>query len=63
MKIVEVDKEIFAEGWRLYQERLDKDWSFTDCTSFVVMKRMGLTDAFTSDRHFEQAGFTILLKD
>jgi uncharacterized protein len=60
--IVEIDKEIFAEAWRLYSERLDKEWSFTDCTSFIVMSRMGLADAFTSDHHFEQAGFNILLK-
>jgi len=61
--VVRIDKEIFAEAWRLYSERLDKEWSFTDCTSFIVMNRMGLTDAFTSDHHFEQAGFNILLKD
>ena len=61
--VVRVDKEVFGEAWRLYSERLDKEWSFTDCTSFIVMNRMGLTDAFTSDHHFEQAGFNILLKD
>ena len=61
--VVRVDKEIFGEAWRLYSERLDKEWSFTDCTSFIVMNSMGLTDAFTSDHHFEQAGFNILLKD
>ncbi len=63
IRVAEVDKEIFSEAWKLYTERLDKEWSFTDCTSFVVMKRLGLTDAFTSDHHFEQAGFNILLKD
>ena len=61
--VVRIDKEIFAEAWRLYSERLDKEWSFTDCTSFIVMGQMGLTDAFTSDHHFEQAGFNILMKD
>jgi predicted nucleic acid-binding protein len=61
--VVRVDEEIFGEAWRLYSERLDKEWSFTDCTSFIVMNRMGVTDAFTSDHHFEQAGFNILLKD
>jgi uncharacterized protein len=38
-----------------------KEWSLTDCISFVVMKERGLTDALTPDRHFEQAGFKILL--
>ncbi len=63
IRVVEIDKEIFGEAWKLYVERLDKEWSFTDCTSFVVMNRLGLADAFTSDHHFEQAGFNILLKD
>ena len=60
--VVRIDKEIFTEAWRLYSGRLDKEWSFTDCTSFIVMGQMGLTDAFTSDHHFEQAGFNILIR-
>jgi predicted nucleic acid-binding protein len=38
----------------------DKDYSFTDCTSFVVMKELRLKDALTTDRHFRQMGFHIL---
>jgi len=45
----------------LYQERHDKEWSLTDCLSFVVMEDRQLTDALTTDRHFEQAGFRALL--
>ena len=40
----------------------DKSWSFTDCLSFVVMQLHGMPAALTSDVHFEQAGFRILLK-
>jgi len=47
---------------RLYDARPDKSWSLTDCLSFIVMQEQGLTEALTADRHFEQAGFTILLK-
>lgn len=46
----------------LYRQRTDKDWSLTDCTSFVLMRERGLTEALTADHHFEQAGFVTLLK-
>ena len=61
IEIVEIDKEIYKEAWNLYSSRNDKEWSLTDCTSFIVMNRRRITEAFTSDRHFEQAGFKILL--
>jgi predicted nucleic acid-binding protein len=35
----------------------DKDYSFTDCTSFVVMRELRLKEALTTDRHFRQMGF------
>jgi predicted nucleic acid-binding protein len=38
----------------------DKDFSFTDCTSFVVMKELKLRKALTTDAHFEQMGFEVL---
>ena len=44
-----------ARSW-FFQWR-DKDFSFTDCTSFVVMRELRLRRALTTDRHFEQAGF------
>jgi uncharacterized protein len=60
--IVPASPELFQRGYDLYARRPDKDWSLTDCTSFVVMKEQGLTDALTTDHHFEQAGFQMLLK-
>lgn len=53
---------LFSTGLKLYIERPDKDWSLTDCISFVVMQREGIVEALTGDHHFEQAGFTALLK-
>ena len=54
--------ELFGKGFQLYERRADKDWSLTDCISFVVMKQRRLTDALTTDHHFAQAGFKVLLK-
>jgi predicted nucleic acid-binding protein len=45
----------------LYRARKDKDWSLTDCCSFIIMNENKISIAFTSDRHFEQAGFINLL--
>lgn len=59
--IVPCDSTWFHRGLQRYSERLDKVWSLTDCTSFVVMEEYGLTEALTDDHHFEQAGFTVLL--
>jgi len=60
--IVPADGMWFDLGLDLYSRRLDKNWSFTDCISFVVMREHLLTEALTADRHFEQAGYKILLK-
>jgi predicted nucleic acid-binding protein len=39
----------------------DQAFSFTDCTSFTLMRELGITDAVTTDRHFQVAGFNVLL--
>ena len=54
--------ELFERGVELYRQRADKDWSLTDCISFVVMADEKISEALTGDRHFEQAGFRALLK-
>ncbi len=55
------DEDLFEVGIDLYAHRPDKGWSLTDCISFVTMERMGIEEALTVDRHFEQAGFRPLL--
>ena len=59
--IVPPTQDLFDQGINLYARRLDKDWSLTDCISFVVMHQHALEDALTADHHFEQAGFRRLL--
>lgn len=41
----------------------DKDFSFTDCTSFVVMRTLRLRSALTLDHHFSQTGFQVVPAD
>jgi len=62
VKLIAADTVTFNAGLDLYRQRVDKDWSLTDCISFAVMQRMSLIDALTTDHHFEQAGFNVLLK-
>ena len=62
IEIIKIDEKIFDKAWDLYSSRKDKEWGFTDCTSFIVMKEKNIIKAFSTDHHFEQAGFKILLK-
>ena len=62
VEIIPASHERFRSGLQLYFERPDKEWSLTDCISFVLMHEQDLTDALTGDHHFEQAGFVALLK-
>jgi predicted nucleic acid-binding protein len=60
--VLPCDEKLFQAGVNLYIQRPDKQWSLSDCISFVVMQREGITEALTGDHHFEQAGFVALLK-
>lgn len=62
VRIIPASEGLLAAGWSLYSNRSDKEWSLTDCISFATMTAEGVTDAFTSDHHFEQAGFRCLLR-
>jgi predicted nucleic acid-binding protein len=62
VEVVHIDPDLDAEAWALFRRYTDKEWSLVDCASFVVMRQRGITDALTTDRHFEQAGFRRLLK-
>lgn len=59
LDVVWVSKEIEVEAWTIFERfNKDKQWSFTDCVSYAVMKRYGITEVFAFDHHFDQMGFT-----
>ena len=62
VEIVHLSQPLFNEAFMLYKQYQDKEWSLVDCASFAVMGQRGLLEAFTTDHHFEQAGFVCLLK-
>ncbi len=60
--VVPQTSEQFQRALTRYEDRLDKDWSLTDCASFVTMEAEGIGAALTHDQHFAQAGFRALLR-
>ncbi|MEW5724998.1 MAG: PIN domain-containing protein [Thermodesulfobacteriota bacterium] len=63
VKVVPQTRLHFKEAVDLYNQRPDKDWGLTDCSSFVIMKEMNIKASLTHDFHFVQAGFRALLRD
>ncbi|MBO1350323.1 MAG: type II toxin-antitoxin system VapC family toxin [Hormoscilla sp. GUM202] len=61
IEVVSHSAELFSAGLELYENRLDKGYSLTDCISMQVMRSRGITELLTQDRHFVQEGFVILL--
>jgi predicted nucleic acid-binding protein len=59
VRMLRISPEQWHAAWLLFQQYDDKDFSFTDCTSFVIMRELHLIDAFAFDRHFEQMGFRL----
>lgn len=62
IRVIPQSRESFLGGLDLYQSRPDKGYSLVDCISMETMRREGLTDVLTNDRHFEQEGFRALFR-
>lgn len=60
IEVVQIDPSMQRKAWEIFEQYSDKDFSFTDCTSFVVMRHAKIEVAFTFDRHFQQYGFRTL---
>ena len=63
VSVVPQSRESFLAGLELYRSRPDKGYSLVDCISMQTMRKEGLTEVLTNDRHFEQEGFRALFRD
>jgi predicted nucleic acid-binding protein len=62
LNVMRITETLEDQAWEIFARYGDKDFSFTDCTSFAVMQQLGITNAFAFDEHFEQFGFTRVLE-
>lgn len=60
-RVVPLSHELMQQAVTLYCGRNDKEWGLTDCISFALMEREGITQALSADIHFRQAGFEATL--
>jgi len=60
--VIAQTRRLFVKGFALYKARADKGYSLTDCISMVIMRQRKITNALTTDHHFEQEGFAALMK-
>ena len=59
---VNLDEELFQKAFDRFKIVRDKEWGLVDCLSIIVAEESGIREIFSTDHHFEQAGFTILLR-
>jgi len=59
--LIHVTPQDEKRAWEIFVSYHDKSFSFTDCTSFALMERLGITEAFTFDEHFKQYDAFIVL--
>jgi predicted nucleic acid-binding protein len=60
VRVFWVEEGLFEKALELFQGSDRKGWSFTDCTSFALMKDLLIPEAFTFDNHFREAGLQVL---
>ena len=63
VKIIPQTSLQFQTAVDLYEQSSDKQWSLTDCASFIAMRELEIREALAHDEHFEQAGFVAVLRD
>jgi hypothetical protein len=61
VELARIDSELFLEACGVYTQFADKEWSFTDCTSYVLMRRLKIECALSFDEDFRQFGIVQVL--
>jgi predicted nucleic acid-binding protein len=56
LRVEHVTPEVVDAAWRVFKAFADKEFSFTDCTSFALMEHLRVSTVFTFDEHFRQYG-------
>ena len=62
VRVVPQTRDSFLKGLNFYESRNDKEYSLIDCISMNVMRNESLSEVLTNDRHFEQEGYSVLIK-
>jgi predicted nucleic acid-binding protein len=62
VRVIAQSRDTFLRALDRYNQRLDKAYSLTDCSSMNAMEAENITEALTNDHHFEQEGFAILIR-
>jgi predicted nucleic acid-binding protein len=62
VKVIPQSRDSFLGGLKFYELRGDKEYSLVDCTSMNAMRSESAAEILTNDHHFEQEGFTVLMK-
>jgi predicted nucleic acid-binding protein len=63
IRVFWINEDLFQKTLEVFKKSNGKTWSFTDCTSFALMRELNIKEAFSFDKHFNQAGFNILPKE
>jgi predicted nucleic acid-binding protein len=58
--LMRVDEDQEVAAWKIFERYADQEFSYTDCTSFAVMRALKLTHVFTGDGHFATLGFVVI---
>ncbi len=59
--VVEQSHDLFEQALKIYQRYRDKGWGLTDCSSFLIMEELAISDVLSTDVHFKQMGRTNLM--